>query len=249
MAPHIDPAAIVFINLTDRVDRLAAFRRHNAHLGAVRRFSAVEGRDLDRTALQARAIIAGGLDYSDHALGCAMSHFALWEEIAGGTRAVTVCEDDAVLAHDFIETGNARLGALPDGWDIVLWGWNFDSWLVFDVLPGQPAFLMHAKKPVTAETLAAAAQAPASAQLFRLYRACGTLCYTISPKGAAGLLGRCRPLQSLQVVMPEVRLSVPNRGIDLAMSAVYPQMIAYVSVPPLAISPNAKDGRDVGRTG
>jgi hypothetical protein len=74
-----------------------------------------------------------------------------------------------------------------------------------------------AKKPVTAENLAAAAQASASPQLFRLYRACGTLCYTISTKGAAGLLVRCRPLQPLQVVMPEVRLSVPNRGIDLAM--------------------------------
>ncbi len=240
MHAYIDPATIVVINLDRSTDRLATFRRDNAHLGPVRRFSAIAGANVDRAELQRRAVISADLDYSDGALGCALSHFALWQDIAGGTRTVTVCEDDAILAHDFVETGNRRLAALPDGWDIVLWGWNFDSWLVFQILPGRPAFLMHGKQPVTSADLAAAESLPASPQLFRLYRACGTLSYTISPKGAAGMLARCRPLRPYPILMPEIKLRLANRGIDLMMSAMYPQMQAYVSLPPLAVSPHVK---------
>jgi hypothetical protein len=112
---------------------------------------------------------------------------------------------------------------------------------VIQVLPGRPAFLLNGKEPVTAARLAAAANLPASPQLFRHYRACGSLCYTISHNGAAQMLAHCKPLRPLSIAMPEVGLSVKNRGIDLMMSAVFPRMLAYVSLPPLAISPNVKD--------
>jgi glycosyl transferase, family 25 len=238
MDAYIDPATIVVINLDHCVDTLEAFRRRNAHLGPVRRFPAVAGAVLDRAELQDRGVIAGDIDYSDGALGCALSHVALWQEIACGTRMVTVCEDDAVFAGDFVATANARLAALADGWDIVLWGWNFDSWLVFQVLPGRPACLVHGTGSVTDADLGAASHASASPQLFRLDRACGTLCYTISPNGAARMLAHCRPLRPLPIFLPELRVNVANSGIDLMMSTAYSQMRAYVSVPPLAISPN-----------
>jgi GR25 family glycosyltransferase involved in LPS biosynthesis len=238
MDAYIDPATIVVINLDHCVQTLEAFRRRNAHLGPVRRFPAVIGADADRSELRTSGIIAGDLYYTDGALGCALSHLSIWQDVALGTQALTVCEDDAVFASDFVATANARLAALPDGWDIVLWGWNFDSSLVFQVLPGQPAFLMHRERPPTADDLEAASHAPASPQLFRLNRACGTLCYTISPKGAANLLAHCTPLRPFRIKILEAAATWPNCGIDVMMSAFYPQLQAYVSVPPLAISPN-----------
>jgi GR25 family glycosyltransferase involved in LPS biosynthesis len=204
----------------------------------VRRFPAVLGADIDRTELQADGVIEGDIDYSNGALGCALSHLTLWREIAAGTQPVTVCEDDAVFAQDFVPTANARLTALPDGWDIVVWGWNFDSWLVFQVLPNQLVCLLHGEGSITAADLQAAAHAPASPQLFRLDRACGTLCYTISPAGAARMLAHCTPLRTLPVFLPQIPTVVRNCGIDVMMSTIYPLLQAYVSVPPLAISPN-----------
>jgi GR25 family glycosyltransferase involved in LPS biosynthesis len=239
MDAYIDPGSIVVVNLDRYPDRLAGFLDRNAHLGPVRRFPAVAGADADRTALRADGIITDDLNYADGALGCALSHLTLWRQVAAGTRALTVCEDDAVFAADFLATANARLAALPQGWDIVLWGWNFDSSLVFQVLPGLPAFLLHRERPPTAGDLYAAAQAPASPQLFRLNRACGTLAYTVSPKGAAQLLAHCTPLRPLRIPVLEAATTWPNTGIDMMMSAFYAQLQAYVSVPPLAISPNA----------
>jgi GR25 family glycosyltransferase involved in LPS biosynthesis len=121
MPGFIDSAGIVVINLDQCADRLHSFRIRNAHLGPVRRFSAILGADADRAELKAAGVITGEIDYSDGALGCALSHFALWEEIARGTQAITICEDDAVFAQDFVATANARLAGLPDDWDVVLW--------------------------------------------------------------------------------------------------------------------------------
>jgi len=238
MDAYIDPATIVVINLDHSVRTLEAFHDRNAHLGPVRRFPAVIGADADRAELRTSGIITDDLNYMDGALGCALSHLSLWRGVARGTRALTVCEDDAIFATDFVVTANSRLAALPDGWDIVLWGWNFDSSLVFQVLPGQPAFLMHRERPPTADDLTAASRAPASPQLFRLNRACGTLCYTIAPKGAARLLAHCTPLRPLRIRILEAAATWPNCGIDVMMSAFYPQLQAYVSLPPLSISPN-----------
>jgi hypothetical protein len=143
-----------------------------------------------------------------------------------------------MFASDFVATANARLAALPDGWDIVLWGWLFDSTLVYQVLPGQPAFLLHRERTPNADDFAAASQGPASPQLFRLNRACGTMGYTISPQGAARLLAHCTPLRPLRLYAPEVATAWPVGGIDMMMSVFYPQLQAYVSVPPLAMSQN-----------
>lgn len=52
------------------------------------------------------------------------------------------------------------------------------------------------------------------------------------------MLAHCRPLRPLWFFLPETQDDVPNCGTDLMMSTIYSQMQAYVSVPPLAISPN-----------
>jgi hypothetical protein len=127
------------------------------------------------------------------------------------------------------------------------WGWNFDSTLVYQVLPGQPAFLMHHASPPTADDLVAASDAPASPQLFPLNRACGTLGYTISPLDAGRLLAFCTPLRPMRLYEQEAAATWTSRGIDLMMSVFYPRLRAYVSVPPLGLRPIARPIRRPGR--
>ena len=78
------------------------------------------GSNLDQAALRAQELIADGINYTDGALGCALSHFLLWHRLQRDASADGL-EDDAVLAADFLATANDRLEALPEGWDIVLW--------------------------------------------------------------------------------------------------------------------------------
>ena len=239
MEPYVDHGGIIVINLDRCADRFDAFRTRNAHLGPVRRFAAVDGAKVDRLDLERCGVITADLNYTDGALGCALSHLSLWREAAAGNRALTICEDDALCASDFIEAANGCLAGLADDWDIVLWGWPFNSMLVFQIFPGQPAYLRHGSVLPSAADFAAASRPAGSSHLFRLNRACGTICYTISPRGAARLLALCTPMRHLRLEVPESANGWrPANGIDTLMSVFYPTLKAYISVPPLAMSPN-----------
>jgi hypothetical protein len=72
----------------------------------------------------------------------------------------------------------------------------------------------------------------------RLHRALGTVCYTVSPKGAAKLTALCVPLAPQRVYFPLLDRESDNTGIDIAMNAAYPQLAAYVGFPPLALTLN-----------
>ena len=72
--------------------------------------------------------------------------------------------------------------------------------------------------------------------LYALQRAYGTVCYTLSPRGAATLLERALPLRPLEVFFPGLNKKMPNTGIDVVLSSLYPQILALVSFPPLVLT-------------
>ena len=238
MEPYVDPSSIIVINLDRCADRFDAFRTRNAHLGSVRRLAAMHGTTVDRLDLQRRGLMTADLNFSDGAVGCALSHLSLWRGVAAGSRALTVCEDDAVCASDFIAAANKRIAGVADDWDIVLWGWLLNSMLELQIFPGQPAFLCHGPTPPGVADFVATSSAPGSGNLFRLNRACGTMCYTISPKGAARLLALCTPLRRARLYLPEAPAGWPVDGIDIMMCLFHPTLNSYISVPPLVMSPH-----------
>jgi hypothetical protein len=78
-------------------------------------------------------------------------------------------------------------------------------------------------------------------RLFRLLRAFGCPCYSVSPRGAAILRRHCLPLRPIQVHFPGLDRTIANKGIDIMMNDLYPRMNAFVSFPPLAITKNRHD--------
>ena len=119
---------IRLINLDRSPDRLAAFQVVNEHvMPHVTRFSAVDGKDVERPAIVERGIIAPDLGYNDGALGNALSHIALWDFAASEGRAITICEDDAVFNRLFVSASESLLREIPQDWHLISWGWNFDS--------------------------------------------------------------------------------------------------------------------------
>ena len=131
------------INIERSSERLRAFRAWNSFLPDIERFSAIDGRTLDRQALISQGVLDPRVTYTDGALGCALSHIALWERVVSEGVVATIVEDDAVFNRHFAVRSAVVLDSLPAEWDCVLWGWNFDSVLVSACLPGVTAALMH----------------------------------------------------------------------------------------------------------
>ncbi len=234
------------ISLDRTPERFSAFTTVNRHLSEVSRHSAVDGRSLDMAALVARGVVATDVltTYSNNALGCTLSHVSLWTLAAETDRTLTVAEDDAIFNRDFDRVAGALTRELPPDWDIVLWGFNFDGFMSFEMLPGVSYCLGQFDQQGLRAGIATFQQLALSPRLFRLRWAFGTICYSISPKGARLFRNGLCPLRPMISVIPEGSRAIPGGthfrsvGPDNAMSSLYPRLNAFVSVPPLVVSKN-----------
>jgi GR25 family glycosyltransferase involved in LPS biosynthesis len=98
---------MLLVNLDRSPDRLEQFLRVNRHLSGVERFPAVDGRIIDRDQLVAAEVMMPDLDYTPGAVGCALSHIALWKLAVIERQPITVAEDDAVFSYRFMPCAEA----------------------------------------------------------------------------------------------------------------------------------------------
>jgi GR25 family glycosyltransferase involved in LPS biosynthesis len=240
---------IHFINLDRSRERLAEFNAVNAHLTNCERFAAVDGKTLDIAALVAKGFVTADIvkDYTIGNIGAAMSNIALWNRAIDGDRIVTAAEDDAVFNLGFERQAAEIIAGLPEDWDFILWGYNFDLFMCFQMQPGaSPCLALFEQERLRAGVAAFQSQAiPAS--LYRLIWAFGLTCYSISPKGARAFKSRCLPLAPKIVHCPEIARAPPGGpnyrtvGIDNHMNAVYRDLKAYVCFPPLVATKNENE--------
>lgn len=196
------------INLDRSPERLKTFSETNSHIDFVR-FSAIDAAKLGRDATD----------------GCTLSHLTLWRQAISAGKPLTVCEDDAIFSHFFEDNAEHILATLPLGWDIILWGWNYDTTLHFYMGPSSfpspcSAQFDEDQLRLLADQFQASVMSP---RAFRLTRAYGTVCYTISPAGAEKLLEHCASLFA---------------PVDIMLNEVYARMNSFVSFPPLVITKN-----------
>jgi glycosyl transferase, family 25 len=230
---------IHLINLERSPQRLTTFLEANGHLNGLERFPAVDGKLIDRKALEREGVIDGALPYyTDGAVGAALSHLKLWDLAIESGQPVTLAEDDAIFHHRFEEYTSRLLASLPDDWDYVLWGWNFDSILAFDLLPGVSACVAQFNQEQMRQNVQAYQAMSLSPMPYRLHRAFGLPSYTVSPLGAQRLKDFCLPLREMSVFYPGLNRHLPNRALDDMLNSNYPDSNSYVSVPPLVLTKN-----------
>ena len=150
----------------------------------------------------------------------------------------------------FEEEHQRLLNTLPETWDIVLWGCCSIAPLFYDLLPGFSSCVASLDIEGVRKNLAMFPEMCITGNLFKLYKAWGMVCYSISPKGAKKCLEFCFPIRplplkpksfrSLRVKTQRWRYPVFNSGIDCPMTALYPEIEAYVCFPPLVVTPDDK---------
>jgi GR25 family glycosyltransferase involved in LPS biosynthesis len=237
---------VYYINLEKRKDRNGNFMRVNAALADFHRVDAVEGAHLQVDDLLREGLIQEPLRaYTAGALGNALSHKKMWERCASGAAPMTVAEDDAVFNRHFAEKAPAVLARLPPDWDIVLWGWNFDSILHVEVIEGLKQSVMHFDASKLRARTLDFQEKKYDVLPLRLIGAFGTVCYSVSPKGAQRLSDLCFPLRNEVVRVPGLKRNIINFTIDTMMNKYYPVLQSYASFPPLVWTENDKSTSDV----
>ncbi len=131
--------SIYFINLDRRPKKRKRLETDLVPLkklaGDIIRFGAVDGEALSPSSIDSRIIGARGADdltrtdktfglsLTKGAIGCALSHKKIWEEVVGAKKErVLILEDDAVILPDFVDTIPKIIGELPKKWDILYLG-------------------------------------------------------------------------------------------------------------------------------
>jgi len=226
------------ITLKRTPERLEAFRRDNPLFAGIRIFEAIDGQTVDRAALQARNILDPDLDYTDGAIGCALSHLAIWTTSLQAGQGCTIFEDDAIINESFDDQAAALIEALPKDWDIVLWGYNTDAYLTFR--SAEIGFFCtsrfdHANLLKNKEAFR---ENSAKTMLFSLLRAHGLIGYSISPAGISKMLSHVLPLRPMTTFYPGLERNKDNSGIDDMMAARYDKANAWVALPPLVLAKN-----------
>jgi GR25 family glycosyltransferase involved in LPS biosynthesis len=236
---------VFYINLARRPDRRKQFLMMNRGIARFHWAEAVDGKTLDVRQLIQKGIVRRTLKtYTRGALGCALSHKRIWERCASGRLPITVAEDDGAFNRCFSKKAPIVMKRLPRDWDIVLWGWNFDSVLHVELAKGIPTSVMYFDaangKPVTDFRTLKFEVVP-----LRLINAFGTVCYSLTPSGAQKLDAACFPLRSEWLWVEGLRRNVCNSGIDVMMNKHYRDLHAYVAFPPLVWTDNDKTTSDI----
>lgn len=173
--------SVYYINLAKRPKKRKQIETQIKPLkkltGNIIRFKAVDGTrllDIDPQIVNFQGIEdlnnpnkSFGLSLTKGAIGCAMSHKTIWEEVAETEKdLVLILEDDAVILPGFTQKISDIISELPDEWDILYLG--SDQHTVEKYL------------------------SPHLAQPSRIY---GLFGYVINWQGAKRLLKQCFPLR------------------------------------------------------
>lgn len=226
------------LNLTRAPERLATFRTINPECTYFNRKAAVDGKTINRADLVSQGLITADLDYTDGALGCALSHMMIWAEVLKNQEPATIVEDDAILREDFLAEQARILQQTSPDWEIIHWGFNTDAYITFDLMPNVSPFTGSLYQHAILQNLPQFRKARYQAQLLSLLRSHGTICYSISPLGAKHLLENVMPLRPMETFYPGLNRNKANTGIDDMMANQYERMKAYVCLPPIAIPEN-----------
>ena len=232
---------MVVINLERSQERLAAFRQRSGLAAQViPRLNAIEGQTLALDALLARNVLdRTALDWPRGQLGCALSHIKALMHCRRRGEPLLIFEDDALFAPQWTKSLERVLHQAPSGWELLLLGWNLDSCLQLgwgNAITSTSLFQPHWPD---AEVLNTCLAEQDQHLWLRLQKALGLAGYVVSPAGASRILDWCLPLRTLPIQAANLPAR-PCFSLDGQLNSFYPELSAWVCIPPLVLGANDK---------
>ena len=123
---------IFVISLERSTERKVIFDNYNSKYIKYTYHTAIDGNTLKIDTLDSSIYRKGSKNYSNGAVGCALSHLQLWDKCIELDKPIIIMEDDAIVSKDFTKhINNLMNNLLPKTWDIVQLNYNFDSVLSY----------------------------------------------------------------------------------------------------------------------
>jgi glycosyl transferase, family 25 len=228
------------INLSRQPEKYDDFLRLNAITKiAFERFEASDGALFSREDAVGMKLVAPGSQFTPGAVGCAASHFRIWQQTVEAETPALVFEDDAVLRNDIEERLDSLLPTLTN-WDYMALGYNTDVVLDLDWAPGMRAMMTFQPKYPNDEYAAVFQVATAQVAAIRLNNCFGTPGYAVSPAGARKLLQLCFPMDNRSYPLPALNVTARVVGIDAMLNTAYASIRAFACFAPLVVTKNEK---------
>jgi GR25 family glycosyltransferase involved in LPS biosynthesis len=233
---------IFVISLKISADRRVEFDKNNSkYINKYTYFDAIDGKTININQLDDKIFTRGSKNYTNGAIGCALSHLNLWEKCIELNKPIIIMEDDAIVSKNFNKHMNNLVNnMLPKDWDIVLLSYNFDSVLSYQNTVYETANCVFGKTKMTKTDIDNFVNSKINATIAKLYFSFGTASYMISPNGAKILKEKCFPLNNRIVNIPFLN-NIMCYTIDCMMNTVYKDISAYVCVIPFVITPHISD--------
>lgn len=124
------------INLDKRTDKWESClsRCRQSHVQGVQRFSAIQGSDYDLNSSYIQGLFILTVNFigpnrNPHAIiGCALSHYTLWQRVIELDKPMLIMEDDVCFQPQFVDRFGYMLDELStrwdNDWDVVFLGWH-----------------------------------------------------------------------------------------------------------------------------
>jgi GR25 family glycosyltransferase involved in LPS biosynthesis len=176
------------ITLDRQIQRNQEFALNNPELTNLQIFQSYDGQKLDFLDDWARPKVAENLNWVPGAIGCGLAHMKLWEKCVELDTPILILENDAKLVTDFDIHLERLARTLPDDWDIILFGSNWDSFTFIDIFN---EVYGTAKVEFNQFLLGVFFESTnfnfSEPTFYKVRVTYGTHCYLISPKGAREL--------------------------------------------------------------
>lgn len=233
----IDPDVVV-ISLRRTPERLERFHAINETDG-IRWVDGIDGIGLWSTLQNSRALEASAKErWNRGAIGAALSHLLCWRQCLNSSRPMLILEDDVVLGRNWRSALADSLNDVPDRWDLLLLGWNYNSALrrqdgdsVETISLFEPAYPTLTQIRTTIDTTH-------KRRWHRLYNGFGLPGYLINPRSAMLLLHQMLPLRTERIQIGRGIPTVDATTLDGLLNLAYREMHSYVIHPPLAVATN-----------
>ena len=232
---------IFVISLETSKNRKEIFDNYNSRYINYSYFNAINGKTLNIDTLDENILKKGSQNYTNGAIGCALSHLALWDKCILLNKPIIIMEDDAIVSKDFNKHINNLMNNLvPKNWDIIQLNYNMDSVLSYNNTIYETTTCMFNKTKVNEKNISDFVHSKINTTIAKLQYCFGTSAYIINPNGAKKLKDCCFPLDNRIINIPLLN-NIKCHTIDCMMNSVYKDISAFVCVLPFVITPHISD--------